>query len=123
MGMNKRHSDEASDIYMCCMGNMESDVEAVIQAISNGQVGPMQLHQCITRIQKNIYVDDPIHFCKVSRQVVKAPEHLARMAAHKQLQKFTIGLQDEEVHACIRSRIGTLTQCIREVQGAQTTSH
>ncbi|KAK1289073.1 hypothetical protein QJS10_CPB18g00882 [Acorus calamus] len=108
MGVFKARQLGLQNIFVC------SDAETFIRTIQSGGPGPLQLQDCITRIRRNDSLEDPIKWCKVSRDAVVAPEKLARAAAEEQVNIQTIGVQDTYVRRLIQPVFPSLKQCVRE---------
>ncbi|KAK1304099.1 hypothetical protein QJS10_CPB11g01494 [Acorus calamus] len=72
-----------------------SHIWVIIDALNRGGSGPPQFQSEFERIHACSRPDDPIYFCKVERDHVRAPEVLAWTARQIQQTIYTVHLQDD----------------------------
>ncbi|KAK1312760.1 hypothetical protein QJS10_CPA07g00149 [Acorus calamus] len=90
-----------SHIWVC------SDSQVIIDALNRGGSGPAQFQSEFERIHACSRPDDPIYFCKVERDHVRAPKVLARTARQIQQTIYTVHLQDDRIRRLIYPYIQT----------------
>ncbi|KAK1323844.1 hypothetical protein QJS10_CPA02g01130 [Acorus calamus] len=77
-------------------------ISVIIDALNRGGSGPAQFQSEFERIHACSRPDDPIYFCKVERDHVRAPKVLARTARQIQQTIYTVHLQDDRIRSGIR---------------------
>ncbi|KAK1283640.1 hypothetical protein QJS10_CPB21g01360 [Acorus calamus] len=97
MGIAHARRMSLNNLHVC------SDAQAIVELLQGKGVGPPQLQEHLSFIHSLDSKVDPLHFYKVSREAVEAPEYIARQAARLQLNLCTDDMEEMETRFLPRS--------------------
>ncbi|KAK1310760.1 hypothetical protein QJS10_CPA08g00493 [Acorus calamus] len=92
-----------------------SDSLSLIQLLQSSSPGPPQVHDAITEIQRTDGPHSAWQCCKVPRDLVHAPEVLARFVQRKVESKWCLELHDPLIHRLLGHVIISIHACVEFV--------